>query len=946
MTDPRSPPDWRERLGDSATGSNRAGRASLGVLVELRELLRTGNKWNAPTARRATTLRAGAQYRLAVRPVLRSATGNWVRGDVTWSSIGFQSQRLALDARQVRWFSQFAALHRAATDGYRAHEPDWLYLDDFASPLLWPLLGEGATSGIAFVTGKRDERVRLAAAPEVAVDISEDADGLRLTPRVLLDGAPLKPTGLIGDHGLYSCAFEGTALSVVLAPVPEAALDAVGWTLPPGSRAFTTIPFEEADEFWRDYFPVLARRLPVESRDIELPEVREQNVLIVEFGARDTVRLRWELWLGTRHEPLDRPPVDLPERLTGVDAAEFVHARLPELEADGIRVVLVGERPPYREHTETPALRLTAVESEKRDWLELGFLVTVGNVQVPFAKLFRALSQGRKKLLLPDKSYLSLDQPVFDALRELIEEGVELDEWQTGARVSRYSAALLEPFEDLADVLPEAVAWREAASALRTPPEPIAAPDGLVAELRPYQLEGYRWLAHLWHHRLGGVLADDMGLGKTLQIIALMVHAQAGVPAAGSPAAAASRAAQGRRPWLVVAPTSVVGNWASELARFAPGLRVATVADTRRPLPTEADVVLTSYAVFRLRFPDFDRARFAALVLDEAQFVKNPASRIHECALELDVPVTYAVTGTPLENSLLDLWALLRIVAPGLFASKVRFSERFIKVQKRERIEELRRRIRPLLLRRTKALVAVDLPPKQEQVLALDLEPEHRALYDRYLQRERQKLLNLVEDLDRNRFIVFRSLTLLRLLALDATLVDPAYSGTPSSKLEALMEQLDDVVVEGHRALVFSQFTSYLTIVRARLEAQGIEYVYLDGSTLRREEVIARFRTGEAPVFLISLKAGGFGLTLTEADYVFLLDPWWNPATETQAIDRAHRIGQTSPVMVYRLVARDTIEEKVLALGEAKRRLFDEVVDDGAVFSSALNADDIRGLLG
>jgi SNF2 family DNA or RNA helicase len=213
------------------------------------------------------------------------------------------------------------------------------------------------------------------------------------------------------------------------------------------------------------------------------------------------------------------------------------------------------------------------------------------------------------------------------------------------------------------------------------------------------------------------------------------------------------------------------------------------------------------------------------------------------------------------------------------------------------------------------------------------------------LQRERRKLFGLLDDLDRNRFIVFRSLTLLRMLSLDAALIDEKYSDIPSSKLDALLEQLEDVVAEGHRALMFSQFTSYLARVAARLDAQGISYAYLDGSTLNRAAVIDGFKDGTAPVFLISLKAGGFGLNLTEADYVFLLDPWWNPAAETQAIDRTHRIGQTRNVMVYRLIAADTIEEKVMALKARKSALFDAVLDDDAVFSSALTADDIRGLL-
>jgi SNF2 family DNA or RNA helicase len=249
------------------------------------------------------------------------------------------------------------------------------------------------------------------------------------------------------------------------------------------------------------------------------------------------------------------------------------------------------------------------------------------------------------------------------------------------------------------------------------------------------------------------------------------------------------------------------------------------------------------------------------------------------------------------------------------------------------------------MMRRSKELVAAELPAKQEQVLRVELAPRHRKLYDTVLQRERQKLLGLIEDLDRNRFIVFRSLTLLRMLALDATLVDEAYAGIPSSKLDALFDQLDDVLAEGHRALVFSQFTSFLQKAAARLDQRGVAYEYLDGSTLRRSDVIGRFKDGVAPVFLISLKAGGFGLNLTEADYVFLLDPWWNPAVEAQAVDRTHRIGQTRSVNVYRMVASDTIEEKVMALKDRKARLTSAVLDDDAVFSSSLTAEDIRGLI-
>ncbi|HSV38296.1 MAG TPA: DEAD/DEAH box helicase, partial [Nocardioidaceae bacterium] len=259
-------------------------------------------------------------------------------------------------------------------------------------------------------------------------------------------------------------------------------------------------------------------------------------------------------------------------------------------------------------------------------------------------------------------------------------------------------------------------------------------------------------------------------------------------------------------------------------------------------------------------------------------------------------------------------------------------------------LDRFRRRIRPFLLRRTKELVASDLPPKQEQVLEVQLTSQHRRIYDTYLQRERQTVLGLVEDFDKHRMAIFRSLTRLRQLSLDAGLVDAAYDGVGSAKIDVLVDHLQEVVAEGHRALVFSQFTSFLTRVRERLDTEGIESRYLDGRTRRRGDVIDDFKQGSGSVFLISLKAGGVGLTLTEADYVFVLDPWWNPAVEAQAVDRAHRIGQKRPVMVYRLVAERTIEEKVMELKARKAALFARVMDGEGGASTPITAADVRAL--
>jgi SNF2 family DNA or RNA helicase len=611
-----------------------------------------------------------------------------------------------------------------------------------------------------------------------------------------------------------------------------------------------------------------------------------------------------------------------------------------------LAVDISGRPADYREASDTLQIGVATdpIDGEA-DWFDLGVTISVEGREVPFADVFVALSRDQSHLLLPDGAYFSLDKPELRTLRRLIEEARSLQERPDGPlRISRFQADLWSELAELGVVRRQAHAWQRQVETLRAldcvPAR--SRPEGLAAELRRYQAEGFGWLAFLWEHGLGGILADDMGLGKTVQSLALICHARRADPAAP--------------PFLIVAPTSVVSNWAAEATRFAPQLSVVAVADTLRrsgrdftELVAGADVVVTSYTLFRLDFDAYSGAGWSGLVLDEAQFVKNHQSKAYQCARRLVAPFKLAVTGTPMENNLMELWALLSITAPGLFPNPTRFRDYYarpIERGEKELLAQLRRRIRSLVKRRTKEQVVADLPEKQEQVLQVQLHPRHRTIYQRQLQRERQKVLGLVDDLDRNRFTILRSLTLLRQLSLHAGLVDDAHRDVPSSKIEALVEQLREVIAGGHRALVFSQFTGFLDVVRASLDAEGVEYCYLDGKTRNRADVIGRFKAGAAPVFLISLKAGGFGLNLTEADYCFLLDPWWNPATEAQAVDRTHRIGQTRNVMVYRLIAAGTIEEKVMALKARKAELFASVMDDGNVFGASLNAEDIRGLFG
>jgi len=989
--DEQEAPTWRTLLGPAAVPAT----SPLALGVELRQRESADAAHWGPRRVEAVTPRGLARDQrdllVGLRPLVRSAgTGAWVKSDVSWEALRRGSDRW--DAAQVRWFTDLHALARdVRVLGGFTDVSEWLTLDTIESSLLWVHLASAASVGIPLVATRKDLAVTLADEASVQVELGRtDAGGLRLAARIQVAGEETDPAHvrLVGRSGIYAFAPEGPGIRLTLAPAAlgDAARAAIAAGAP------IQVPRAETPEFLREAYPRLARRGElVPAPGAALPPLPGSSlVLTVDFRPGDEVRylLRWlrpgspraayasapdedGLRSGTPGDTADAEAalratveqtwaadVDLPwapeATLHGVDAAEFVTHAMPALEAlDGVRVEVTGTPRRYRELTGDPRITVKTVETPDADWFDLGIMVELDGRRIPFTPLFRGLALRRKKLLLADGGYFSLAHPALDRLRELIDEAAELKEWDAGPRISRYQTALWEDFEDLADEAEPAVSWRETVQGLRDAEgvQPTSLPAALSATLRPYQRAGFDWLAFLWRHRLGGILADDMGLGKTLQILALIAH---------------TREAGERRPFLVLAPTSVLGTWRSEAARFTPDLVVevvdATAATRGRgaaDAARTADIVVTSYTLLRLDEREYAGVDWAGLVLDEAQFVKNAKTKLHRAVQALRADVTIAVTGTPLENGLTELWALLSLTAPGLFPSARRFREEYVgpiekgKVPENveggayraRRLERLRRRIRPLILRRTKENVAAELPPKQEQSVELELSPAHRALYYTVLQRERRKVLGLLDDLDRNRFIVFRSLTLLRMLSIAPVLVDPAHAGIGSSKLDALLEHLQEVVAEGHRTLVFSQFTSFLALAAERLAAAGIPYAYLDGSTRRREDVIAGFRAGDAPVFLISLKAGGFGLTLTEADYVFLLDPWWNPAAESQAIDRTHRIGQERTVMVYRLIAAGTIEEKVMELQRRKARLFRAVMDDDELFGQALTAEDIRALL-
>jgi superfamily II DNA or RNA helicase len=455
----------------------------------------------------------------------------------------------------------------------------------------------------------------------------------------------------------------------------------------------------------------------------------------------------------------------------------------------------------------------------------------------------------------------------------------------------------------------------------RIAPAPL--PADLRAELRGYQRHGVDWLRFLGGLELGALLADDMGLGKTLQALCAL---------------------RGRA--LVVAPTSVLFGWWEEAGRFRPALRRCLFHGPTRRLDPDADVTFTSYALLRLDRERLAEVAWDAVVLDEAQAIKNPESQAAQAARTLRAGVRLALTGTPVENRLEELWSLFQFLNPGLLGPRRDFDERLarrIAGGDAEAAERLRRRIRPFVLRRRKADVARELPPRQEVLVRVDLSEDERALYDAV---RAATLPEVVARLREGGSVIAALEALLRLRqACCHPGLLPGREAESSAKLEALLERLETAVADGHKALVFSQWTSLLDRVEPALEQAGIAFTRLDGSTRDRAGVVASFAAPEGPpVLLISLRAGGTGLNLTQADHVFLLDPWWNPAVEDQAADRAHRIGQTRPVLVHRLVARDTVEEAMLGLQAKKRALAAAALDEGTL-AAALTRDDLLGVL-
>ncbi len=578
------------------------------------------------------------------------------------------------------------------------------------------------------------------------------------------------------------------------------------------------------------------------------------------------------------------------------------------------------------------------------DWFDLHGEMELGDEKVPLPQILQAIRRGERFVPLSDGSLGLLPEEWIEKFAPIARLGTAEGD---GVRFRSVQAVLLDAWltdepEITFDETFERARRRLHEFSRVAPADP---PAGFHGELRPYQRAGLGWLHFLRDFDFGGCLADDMGLGKTVQVLALLE-------------ARRERRATGLEerlpPSLVVVPRSLVFNWLAEAARFTPALRVLDHTGAGRvregDLFQDCDLVITTYGTLRKDVAILRETEFDYLILDEAQAIKSASSQTAKAARLLRGRHRLALTGTPIENHLGELWSLLEFLNPGFLGASaaLRNLTQELRAPLAENRGLLARALRPLILRRTKEQVARELPPKVEQTIYCELPAKQRRIYDELRDHYRATLGRRIgeQGWGRSKILVLEALLRLRQAACHPGLVDPGRRGDPSAKLDLLLPQLREVLDEGHKALVFSQFTSFLAILRGLLDEEGIPYLYLDGQTRDRQEKVEAFQNDPGrKLFLISLKAGGLGLNLTAADYVYLLDPWWNPAVEAQAIDRAHRIGQERPVFASRIVARDTVEEKILELQKSKRDLADAVIQADRSLLAGLGREELELLL-
>jgi superfamily II DNA or RNA helicase len=614
------------------------------------------------------------------------------------------------------------------------------------------------------------------------------------------------------------------------------------------------------------------------------------------------------------------------------------------------------------------------------DWFDVLAVVRFGTYEIPFIRLKKNILEKRREFVLPNGEIAILPDEWFTRFGKI----AHLADMEGDCfRVRNMHFSLLDDLSDYVDVDVAKSGWEKLLQSDNIPEFPL--PDGLNAELRHYQIDGYHWIRFLFEHKIGALLADDMGLGKTLQTLAVIKY-MADLPksaltegdtvnmgetpvtgeipqlelfAASSNLSVSDETAPAQKgmPCLVVAPKSLLYNWQAEAEKFCPSLKtlIYTGISRNRLLPKFAqnDLIIMSYGTMRNDIEELQRIPFRLVVIDESQAIKNPTSLTARSLLKIDAVYRLALTGTPIENTLLDVWSQMNFLNRGLLGSYGYFEKNFIRpIEKNQdagRTSELKRILDPFVLRRTKKQVAKELPPKVEKIHYCEMTPEQAERYEKTKSQYRNEILEHVSQVGmaRSRLKIFNGLMHLRQLALNPLLKDDDYEGQ-SGKDDEIRRMLQRAVEGGHKVLLFSQFVSYLSVFKDMLQADGIEYSYLDGSMDEKEraEAIKRFQENDhVKVFLLSLRAGNSGLNLTAADYVFLADPWWNPFTMRQAEDRAHRIGQEKAVFSYKFITKNTIEEKILDLQKKKTHLAESIIPDEDSVLSGLNVQELEELL-
>ncbi len=572
------------------------------------------------------------------------------------------------------------------------------------------------------------------------------------------------------------------------------------------------------------------------------------------------------------------------------------------------------------------------------DWFELHADVQFGDTTLALPELLAALARGETTVRLDDGSLGILPEEWMEQYGLLAGLGTPDAE---ALRFSATQAGLLDALlagESMVEYDEKFLSLRERFK-FNNDVDAVIEPPGFKGELRTYQREGVGWLKFLQNFGFGGCLADDMGLGKTVQLLAMLQERT-------------NQPERKRLPSLIVVPKSLIFNWMQEAEKFTPSIRALEYTGLdRSDLLSEFsryDIILTTYGTLRRDIIQLREQQFDYIVLDEAQTIKNAASQVAKASRLLKANYRLALSGTPIENHLGDLWSIFEFLNPGMLGRSSLFKLYAGESQDQASREMLGKGLKPFILRRTKQQVANDLPEKIEQTIYCQMGKEQQRLYDEMREHYRTSLLGMVRDqgIAKSQMHVLEALLRLRQVACHPGLLDKEKSSETSAKLEVLTTQLDEIIDEGHKALVFSQFTSLLDIVKQHLDERKVVYEYLDGQTRDRKQRVDRFQTDkECPVFLISLKAGGLGLNLTAAEYVFLLDPWWNPAVEAQAIDRAHRVGQTNRVFAYRLICKDTVEEKIAELQKQKRELADAILQENNNMLRNMSLDDLDMLL-